>query len=1255
LVLLAETMEGYKNMMKLASVAYLDGFYYRPRIDRNLMRQHGKGLIALAGPRSDIGKFLTESNMDKAKERTKEYLEIFGKDNFFFELVHQPDSPSQKEIDDSFIAIGKELGVGVVASRNVYYLKPEQAEARTLLLCIKDNRTIEDRERSVTPDVDLSMSSPEEIEAAFKDIPEAIENNEKIAARCEVKLELGKWNFPIYEIPDGLTAIAYLRKISFERLPVLVKHELTQVEIDRLNYEIDIVEKKGYATYFLVVADYGSWARGQGIVLTTRGSAAGSLMAYAIGIVTVNPLEYNLPFERFLNPLRPSAPDIDMDFADHRRGEVLEYVKGKYGADRVAQICTFGTMAARASMRDVGRALGYPVAFCDQIAKIIPFGQQGFAMTIDRALAETPDFKRRYDTEPEVKRMVDLAKQIEGNARHCSVHAAGVVISDKPLVEYTPLQRESGGEAIITQYEMHAVEDAGVLKMDFLGIRNLSILEYAIDLAKRTKGAIIDLVHMDLKDKKTFEMLAAGKTMGLFQLNGEGMTKYLMQLKPTMIEDIMAMVALYRPGPIDIIPDFIKRKHNPKLITYLDPRMKDYLQMSYGMLVYQDDVLLTAINLAGYDWLEADKFRKAMGKKIPEEMAKQEIKFKEGVIAHGMIKAKADELWELIKPFAAYGFNKCLSGDTRVMDPADGSCTTLEGLYQRGGEGRVLALQCDMKFRPEKRFRVVTNGVKAVFTLRTSSGKSIRATGNHPFMTERGWVQLDHLACGQRVAVAETVHVAAENKGITSIPDNRENGGSFLSAAKQSIGLKQEERQLGWEQILSIIPSGEEMTYDLEVPGSHNFVANDFVVHNSHAASYGIVAYQTAYMKANFPAEYMTALMTAESGDLDTVALAVKECDSMGIAVLPPDVNSSEAGFTYINDQQIRFGLNTIKGLGVDTVLAIIDERKANGPFKELSDFAGRISGKAFNKKSLEALAKSGALDGLGERNQIVENIDVLTTYNKNMIKERENGQSSLFAFVVPEGAQLVPMLGLRNVPEATRKQRLTWEKDLLGMYVSAHPFEDTAKEFGDLLTPISKALTFQDRAPIRVGGTVTSVKQIITKKSGEPMLFATITDLSGQAECLVFPSVFKENGAAWVEGANLAVTGKLSRKDDEPKFLADRGWPLNEETIPIYKAHFRGEAVSSEMMLAMNRPKSRATQGEVRVSLPSKMPPSAIAALKTVLAKFPGHALVALDVRSEGGFQRVETSFLIDPSVDAVAAIEKHVGMGNVKVYQAL
>ena len=699
-------------------------------------------------------------------------------------------------------------------------------------------------------------------------------------------------------------------------------------------------------------------------------------------------------------------------------------------------------------------------------------------MTIERALKEAPDLKARYDGDPGVKRLLDLARQVEGNARHCSVHAAGVVISDKPLIEYTPLQRESGGENVITQYEMNAVEAAGVLKMDFLGLRNLSILGNVIDVVKRTKGAEIDLYHMPLDDKKTFELLAAGKTMGLFQLNGDGMTKYLKELKPTNIFDIMAMVALYRPGPIEIIPDFIRRKHNPGTVTYMDPRMKEYLQDSYGLFVYQEDLLLTSINIAGYDWGEADKFRKAVGKKIPEEMAKQEEKFKKGAVAHGgLTMAKADAMWKLIEPFAAYGFNK------------------------------------------------------------------------------------------------------------------------------------------------------------------------------GHAASYAVVAYQTAYMKANFPAEYMTSLMTAESGDLETVAEAVTECKHMGIVVLPPDINESRADFTYIDDAHVRFGLNAIKNLGEDTVAAVIAERKAGGTFRSLEDFAGRVGGKAFNKKSLEALAKSGAMETLAERNRILDNLDLLLAYNKNLLKEKSSGQSNLFA--VPAGdAANRSALSLRSVPPATLRDILAWEKELLGLYVTAHPFAELAKEFEGLLTPIAKALESAERTAVRIGGTVVRVKKIFTKKSNEPMLFVGLEDASGKVEILVFPSVFKDNGAVWNEGANLVVTGKMSRKDDEPKILADRGWPLTEETIPMYKAHFRGEKVSLEDIVRRRSDvRSQMSDGEVCIELPSKLPKETIEALKETLAKYPGRSNVVLRVRNDADLQRVETSFLFDPRPDAVRAIEKYVGFGNVKV----
>ncbi|HYE22618.1 MAG TPA: DNA polymerase III subunit alpha, partial [Verrucomicrobiae bacterium] len=557
-----------------------------------------------------------------------------------------------------------------------------------------------------------------------------------------------------------------------------------------------------------------NWARSQGIIATTRGSAAGSLVSYAIGITTVNPLDYKLPFERFLNPMRPTPPDIDMDFADNRRDEVIAYVTQKYGSDKVAQIVTFGTMMARAAVRDMGRALGIPYAKCDKIAKMIPFGKQGFHMTIEKAMAMAPELKEAYDKDPETKQLIDLSMKVEGAARHASVHAAGVVISPTPLTDYTPLQTDQDGK-IITQYEMNTCEDVGLVKMDFLGIRNLSILGNAVEIVKHTKGVEVDLQNLPLDDKKTFKLLSAGKTMGLFQLGSSGMTRYLRELAPSKINDIMAMVALYRPGPMESIPEYIRRKHNPQLVTYSDPKMENFLSLSYGIMTYQDDVLTTSIEIAGYTWEEADKLRKAMGKKIPKEMAAQKEKFIQGCINHsGYTPERAQNLWGLIEPFAAYGFGK------------------------------------------------------------------------------------------------------------------------------------------------------------------------------AHAASYGIVAYQTAYMKANYPVEFMAAVMTAEAGDPQTVADAFEECKSMGIDVLPPDVNESLANFTVIDDKHIRFGLNAVKNLGSDVIMEIIRTRKAGGKFENLEDFVARIQTRNFNKKSWEALVKSGAMDAFGERGTLLANTDMILESARSQFKE---------------------------------------------------------------------------------------------------------------------------------------------------------------------------------------------------------------------------------------------------------------------------
>ncbi len=872
----------------------------------------------------------------------------------------------QSAVNAKLIELARQAGVPLVATRDVHYLRPEDQIARTTLLAIQLGKTIDELRREDS-EIDFSLTAPEEMQKAFGDIPEAVLNTGRIADRCEAKLELGQWNFPNFPLPEGETADSYLCQLAREGLEEKLKPIRPEVG-ERLEYELEIITRRGFSPYFLVVSDYVQWARGQGIVSTTRGSAAGSLVSFALGVTTVNPLAFRLPFERFLNPSRPSPPDIDMDFADNRRDEVIDYVTRKYGQDKVAQICTFGAMLARGSVRDVGRALGYPYSFCDRVAKMIPFGTQGFPMTIDRALAETAELKRLYDQEAEVRRLLDLARRIEGNARHVSVHAAGVVIGPRALDDFTPLQRESGSEKIITQYEMNTVEAAGLLKMDFLGVRNLSILGQAVKLVRQTKGQEIDLSALPFDDEPTYKLLARGETTGLFQLNGAGLTRYLVELKPTNIFDIMAMVALFRPGPIESIPEFIRRKHNPSLIKYLDPRMKEILNMSYGVITFQDDVLLIAIELAGYTWETVDKLRKAMGKKIPEEMAKQKEKFLQGCQDHGKLSAaQAQELWRLIEPFAAYGFNK------------------------------------------------------------------------------------------------------------------------------------------------------------------------------SHAASYGVIAYQTAYLKANFPAEFMTAVLTAESGDLETVAEVVNECRKMDIQVWPPDVNESGVNFTYLNDHQIRFGLLAIKNLGEDIARSIIDGREQGGPYYDLADFLLRVGATSFNKKSLEALIRSGALDRFGERSILLANLETLLAFRRDQGRQ-VNGQVSLFG-------EQIPVLRLSEAPQTSRRELLEGEKELLGLYVSEHPFAEFARTLGQEVLTIASLTQNQGHHRVRVAGQIMALREITTK-TGQSMLFCRLEDLTGQAEIVVFPRVLAESRPFWREGESVLVTGMINHRESEVKIVCETVWALTVENL---------------------------------------------------------------------------------------------------------
>lgn len=1047
LILLAKDITGYRNLMKLVSFANLEGFYYKPRIDKELLRQYHEGLIGSSACFSgEIPQILRkENNWEKAKVVAREYQEIFGEGNFYLEMMDLSALEGQAELNDDLRRLSKETGVPLIVTRDSHYLNTEDAEAQDILTCIRDGKTLDDTDRKSSAGFDSSLCSAEEVYERFPNDHEALANTVKIADQVNLKLDLNKWTFPHIDLPPNKTADEYLKDLVYERLAKLT--EITDVVKDRVEYELGIIRTKGYSPYFIVVADYVNYAHDHGIVETTRGSGAGSIVAYAMGITTVNPLYFKLPFERFLNPFRPSAPDFDADFADDRRDEMIAYVTQKYGADKVAQIITFGTMAAKGAIRDVGRALGYSYSFCDQVSKMIPMGAQGFQMTIEKAKDLEKDLMDLYKKNPQVQRLLDLAQKVEGCARHTSIHAAGVVIAQSALTDFTPIQKETGGEKITTQYEMHAVEAAGLLKMDFLGIRNLSILGRAVEIIEKTTGEKIDIFKIPWDDKKTYEMLARGETNSVFQLSGSGMTRYLRELKPTTIFDITAMVALFRPGPMEQIPEYIKRKHHPETIEYLDPRMEAYLDQSLGLIVYQDDVLLTSIHLAGYNWEEADKFRKAMGKKIPAEMAKQKEKFVKGCRSFGKLpEAKINKLWEMIEPFAAYGFNK------------------------------------------------------------------------------------------------------------------------------------------------------------------------------AHAASYGVVAYQTAYLKANYPVQYMTAVLIAESGDMDKVPEIIRECGHMGIKVLPPDINESMKNFAMVGWENggtahIRFGLSAVKNLGEHIADVIYRERKNNGKFKDLEDLLKRVQDKDLNKKSLDSLIKCGALDHFNiDRGVLLSNIENLLLFTKSFQEQKNSSQHSLFAGTIMDFSH---KLKIADYPDATIDEKLYWEKELLGLYVTAHPFSFYQEAMKRCLTPI-KDLEIQSRNQwVIVAGIIDSAKKKITR-SGKQMCFVSIQDTTNRIELLVFPKTYETTKELWIEGSMVVVVGKTSEEEGDNKLFVEKAYQLNKEN---YNQLLNQLVISKP---ASNMETKFTPSFEIYLS-PEQVKEKADE-MKLLFAKYPGDTPIHLMVNG----RKIKTSFSV-------------------------
>ncbi len=967
LILIAKDLAGYKNLLELVTLSHIEGFYYKPRIDKELITKYHDGLIAISPAfNGEIAQSLRNLNNELASDWATFYTSLFG-DDFYIETTEHPEIEEQEEVAERLRSFARSHKIPLVAAHDVYYLDKQDKKARATLMAVQKSfgeKLPEDEEG------DFSFIGQDDALKLFKDLPDALDNVQKIVDKCTLEIPLGKWMFPHMDLPDNVSADDELRRIVFEGFERRSMAQ-TDLTVQRAEYELGVIKTKGYAPYFLVVADLLRFAKENGILSNIRGSVSGSLVTYLSGITNIDPLEFEIPFERFLNPDRPSAPDIDMDYADNRRDEMVEYARHKYGDDKVAQIGTFGTMAARGAVRDVTRALGFSVATGDRIAKMIPMGSQGFPMTIERALEDNPDLMQAYKKEEETKKIIDMAMKIEGCARHIGVHAAGVVIAPIPLREVTPLQFDPKGEGkIITQYDMYSIDEnnAGLLKFDFLGLKNLSVISDTIKLTKKLLNIDIDYDNIPLDDKKTFEMLAKGGTADVFQLNGEGMTKFLIDLKPSTIHDINAMVALYRPGPIQFIPEYIARKHDPSKITYLDPALEDILKKTYGILVYQDDLLMMAHKLAGYSWGEVDKFRKAVGKKIPEEMALQKEKFIKGCVEYSKWpQTKAEQIWSWIEPFAAYGFNK------------------------------------------------------------------------------------------------------------------------------------------------------------------------------AHSVSYGRVAYITAYLKANFPAEYMSSVLTHESGDVEKVAESVAECKRMGIEVLPPNINESFEGFAVIQDngthkEKIRFGLTTIKNFGEGIAQTIIETRQKSGKFTSLEDFLTKIQDRNLNKKSLEALIKCGAMDEFGERGQLLGNMEGLLEFNKEVSKGPKN-QNSLFGiFEKPQGT-----LVLQKYPEALPNEKLSWEKELLGLYISGHPLDKFKEKMEAKGISISKIKqNSRNGQGQMVVGVVEELKEIRTKK-GDLMAFAKIADFSSTIEVVFFPKVYEDVKAILGGDDVLAIEGNVSVRNDTISILADK------------------------------------------------------------------------------------------------------------------
>lgn len=1049
LILLARDETGYGNLIKLVSIGYLEGFYYKPRIDKEVLAKYSEGLIALSSClKGELARLAMENNEQKIKELARQYQDIMGKENFYFELQDTL-IPEQKKVNRVLVKLGRELDIGVVATNDVHYLTRERARSHEALLCIQTQTTLDDPNRMKLQTDQFYLKSAEEMKELFKDVPEAISNTIKITERCNLELDFSKTFLPHYPPPKGLTRSGYLRKLCEEGIKKRYA-DVTPEKKERLEYELGVINKAGYTSYFLIAWDFVSYAREQGIVVGPgRGSAAGSIVSYCLGITDIDPLKYNLLFERFLNQERVSMPDIDIDFCYERRGEVIDYVIKKYGQDNVAQIITFGTMAARAVIRDVGRAMNIPYADVDRIAKLVP---TDLNIKLGLALEKEPELKRLYDSDPTIKDLIDISRHLEGLTRHASTHAAGVVISEDPLVNHTPLFKTGDGQ-VSTGYAMASLEKIGLLKMDFLGLRTLTVIQEALKIINKVNNINLKIEEVPIDDNKTFKLFSRAETMGIFQLESSGMRDLLKKLKPQKFEDIVALVALYRPGPIGsgMLDDFMKRKHKETEVRYDHRLLEPILKETYGIIVYQEQVMMIVSSLAGFSLAQADILRRAIGKKTPEIMEQHKKAFIEGASKNKIDRRIAEKIFNLIEHFAGYGFNK------------------------------------------------------------------------------------------------------------------------------------------------------------------------------SHSAAYAMISCRTAYLKANYPVEFMTALLTSEKDNTDKIVEYIDEAELMGLKILPPDVNESFANFTMVGKDSIRFGLGAVKNVGQTAIDSIIETRKTKGSFKTLYEFCERTDSRLVNKKVMESLIKCGAYDSLGfKRSQMFAMLQRAMDMANTIQKERSMGQMLLFSDQAEVVNNEVP-----NIKEWPEGQLLHFEKEILGFYITGHPLARYEKLLQEYSTADSSKLKeLGDGAKIRFGGIINKVKNTVTKRTGDKMAIMMMEDLEGVVEVLVFPSSYK-NVSKYVQ-PNLAVfvEGRLNLREDRPKIIV-------EDIVPIDEARPRFT--------------KKLTVNIVSIGLENNI----LEDVKKIFQRHKGNIPVYLSVstKKNGSYNIVvDKDLFVSPTNDLVAELEELIGRDHIK-----